>query len=81
VLVVDDVEDNRDLLVRRLERKGYVTAEAEDGFQALDLIATEEFDLVLLDIMMPGLDGLEVLKQIRSDYSADALPVIMVTRL
>ena len=64
VLVVDDVETNPDLLVRRLERKGHVTAEASDGLLALDCVARQEFDLVLLDIMMPGLNGLEVLKQI-----------------
>jgi diguanylate cyclase (GGDEF)-like protein len=79
VLVVDDVEDNRDLLVRRLEKKGCVTAQAENGFAALDIIAEQAFDLVLLDIMMPELNGIEVLKRIRSTHSADALPVIMVT--
>jgi diguanylate cyclase (GGDEF)-like protein len=79
VLVVDDVEDNRALLVRRLERKGYLTEQAENGLAALDLLASHEFDLVLLDIMMPELNGIEALKQIRSSHSADALPVIMVT--
>jgi diguanylate cyclase (GGDEF)-like protein len=79
ILVVDDLEDNRALLVRRLERQGYATAEAENGLIALELVAKEEFDLVLLDIMMPELNGIEVLKRIRSSHSADALPVIMVT--
>jgi diguanylate cyclase (GGDEF)-like protein len=79
ILVVDDVEDNRDLLVRRLEKRGYLTEQAENGLAALDLVAKHEFDLVLLDIMMPDLNGLEVLQRIRSSHSADALPVIMVT--
>jgi diguanylate cyclase (GGDEF)-like protein len=79
VLVVDDVQDNRELLIRRLSRKGLLAVEAEGGFWALELIATQEFDLVLLDIMMPELNGIEVLKHIRSSHSADTLPVIMVT--
>src|ERR1700761_6359522 len=78
VLVVA-IEDNRTLLIRRLERKGYLTEQAENGLAALDLLSRHEFDLVLLDIMMPELNGIEALKQIRSDHSADALPVIMVT--
>jgi diguanylate cyclase (GGDEF)-like protein len=79
LLIVDDIEDNRTLLSRRFTKNGCLIAEAEDGFTALDLIAQQDFDLVLLDIMMPGLDGLEVLKRIRTSHSADALPVIMVT--
>jgi diguanylate cyclase (GGDEF)-like protein len=79
VLIVDDVEDNRELLSRRLERKGCVTEGAESGFVALGLLAKQEFDLVLLDIMMPDLNGIEVLQRIRASHSADALPVIMVT--
>lgn len=79
VLVVDDLEDNRNLLIRRLERKGHVVSEAPDGASALEAIAKNEFDLVLLDIMMPGLNGLEVLREIRLVHSADNLPVIMVT--
>ena len=78
-LVVDDVEDNREVLIRRLERKGFLTASAENGHTALDLVAKHDFDLVLLDIMMPSLNGIETLKRIRANYSADALPVIMVT--
>src|SRR5262245_42396209 len=79
LLVVDDDEHNRDLLCRRLERKGYVAMAADCGKQALEFISKQLFDLVLLDIMMPDLDGLSVLKMIREMYTAAELPVIMVT--
>ena len=79
LLVVDDNEMNRDMLSRRLERRGFEVTCAEDGEKALVLIAERPFELVLLDIMMPGLDGWEVLKRIRAQHSATALPVIMAT--
>ncbi len=79
LLVVDDIEENRTLLSRRFSRRGCVVVEAESGFAALDLIARQEFDLVLLDIMMPRLSGIEVLQQIRASHSPDTLPVIMIT--
>ena len=61
VLVVDDNATNRNVLCRRLERQGYAVEEAPNGEAALDRIATESFDVVLLDIMMPVMDGFEVL--------------------
>lgn len=79
VLVVDDVPDNRAVLVRRFERRGYDVKEAESGIQALEMIAKEKFDVIMLDVMMPEMDGLETLKRIRSDHTAGELPVIMVT--
>lgn len=79
LLVVDDNEMNRDMLSRRLERRGYSVVCVEDGERALARIATEPFDLVLLDIMMPGLDGWEVLRRIRAAHPATKLPVIMAT--
>src|SRR3569623_853887 len=79
ILVVDDVADNRDILVRRLVRRGLFAAEAADGRQALDLIASESFDVVLLDIMMPDMSGNEVLREIRHKHSDIELPVIMVS--
>ena len=79
ILIVDDVAENRDMLSRRLERHGYLIEQAEDGLSALDMIASMPIDLVLLDVMMPGMSGLEVLKEIRKSYSRLALPVIMVT--
>ena len=79
LLVVDDNEMNRDLLSRRLRRKGHRVEVADGGAAALEMIGTESFDLVLLDIMMPGMDGMEVLERIRVDHGSDELPVIMAT--
>ena len=79
ILVVDDNEDNRDMLSRRLKRQGYRVAVAENGYQALEMVGAEKFDLVVLDIMMPGISGLEVLKTLRQTYSVADLPVIMAT--
>jgi len=79
LLVVDDHEMNRDLLCRRLARSGYTTLAAEGGEQALEQIGKHCFDVVLLDIMMPDIDGITVLKTIRESYTAADLPVIIVT--
>ena len=79
LLIVDDVRENREILRRRFERQGFHATEADGGVAALDLIERETFDLVLLDIMMPDIAGLEVLAQIRTKYSQGDLPVIMVT--
>ncbi len=79
LLVVDDSEMNRDMLTRRLVRRGYTVVAAENGRRALDMIATQAFDLIVLDIMMPGLSGLEVLEDLRQRYAPSELPVIMAT--
>ncbi len=79
LLVVDDEEVNRDLLSRRLERKGYLVTTAEDGREALEKIQSQHFDMVLLDIMLPVLDGITVLTKIRQEFAAGELPVIMVS--
>ncbi|MGH6716041.1 MAG: putative bifunctional diguanylate cyclase/phosphodiesterase [Bradyrhizobium sp.] len=79
LLIVDDIADNRNILMRRFERRGFDVVEAESGLAAIELMEREPFDLVLLDVMMPGIDGIETLKRIRSRKSASALPVIMVT--
>jgi diguanylate cyclase (GGDEF)-like protein/PAS domain S-box-containing protein len=79
LLVVDDNEMNRDMLSRRLQRQGYAVTVSDNGAEALALIEKQTFALVLLDIEMPGLSGFEVLKKVRSRYSAIELPVIMVT--
>lgn len=79
VLVVDDEELNRDLLSRRLLRAGFDVEVAADGEQALALVDAMSIDLVLLDVMMPGISGYTVLERLRERYSADSLPVIMVT--
>ena len=79
ILVVDDEEINCDLLRRRLERRGYSVETVGDGTGALEMVADRHFDMVLLDIMLPVLDGIEVLKAIRQEFSASELPVIMVS--
>lgn len=79
LLIVDDVPENREILRRRFERHGFRATEAAGGIEALDLIERETFDLVLLDMMMPDVDGLDVLARIRAKYSQGFLPVIMVT--
>lgn len=79
ILVVDDNEANRESLSRRLSRRGYAASMAADGKEALQLIGTTRYDLVLLDVMMPGISGLEVLEQVRKVHSPTELPVIMAT--
>ena len=79
ILVVDDSEYNRDALSRRLEQKGFRVEIAADGDSALTRAASREFDLVLLDVEMPGMSGLEVLSRLRQSRSQTELPVIMVT--
>ena len=79
LLVVDDNEPNRDVLSRRLRQRGFDVAVASDGAEALALAASSAFDLVLLDVEMPGLSGLEVLTRLRATHSQTQLPVIMVT--
>jgi len=79
LLIVDDDDRNRDWLGRRLIRSGYHVRPASGGKQALELLASEPIDLVLLDLMMPDMGGLEVLRQIRGSRPAAELPVIIVT--
>ena len=80
VLVVDDIEDNRYTLIRRLKRQGIEDiTEAADGRQALALLNERPFDLVLLDIMMPEINGHDVLREIKADMSLRDIPVIMIS--
>jgi diguanylate cyclase (GGDEF)-like protein/PAS domain S-box-containing protein len=79
LLIVDDEEMNRDMLSQRLELKGYAVTAASDGRQALTLIDRHPFDVILLDVMMPELNGLEVLRILRQRYALAELAVIMVT--
>ncbi len=81
LLIVDDNEDNRDVLARRLEKQGHWAVTASSGRQALAALADQPFDLVLLDIMMPEMDGYEVLSRIKSDPQTQRLPVIMISAL
>jgi len=79
LLLVDDEELNLDMLSRRLRRSGFAVEVASSGREALQKMSIQEFDLVLLDQMMPELSGSEVLRMIRLRHSSEALPVIMVT--
>ncbi|MBM1169456.1 adenylate/guanylate cyclase domain-containing protein [Microvirga arabica] len=82
ILVVDDNEDNRYTLTRRLQREGWMDlTTAENGREALDRIARERFDLVLLDIMMPEINGYEVLRHLKTDPSTRDIPVLMISAL
>jgi diguanylate cyclase (GGDEF)-like protein/PAS domain S-box-containing protein len=79
LLIVDDNEMNRDMFARRLERKGYVVELAENAKDLLQRVKRDAVDLVLLDIEMPEISGLDALKALRGLYSAAELPIIMVT--
>lgn len=81
VLVVDDNDMNRDVLSRRLQREGYEVSTVENGKKALEILGVEKYDIVLLDIMMPDMDGFETLKRIRGNDKLKTLPVIMLTSL
>jgi len=79
VLVVDDDEDNIRIISTMLLARGYEVRLARDGRGALESIRQQRPDLVLLDVMMPGMDGMQVLDVIRADPRTTSLPVIMVT--
>jgi class 3 adenylate cyclase len=79
LLLVDDNEANRQMLSRRLGQRGYLVDTAEEGEAALARLSTASYDALLLDVMMPGLGGLEVLERVRQRWPASDLPVIMVT--
>ncbi|RMF64839.1 MAG: response regulator [Calditrichaeota bacterium] len=81
ILVVDDVPVNIQLLNTYLSAEGYVVVTAQDGVEALEKVKTLDPDLVLLDVMMPKMNGFEVCKAIKSDVDTKFIPVIMVTAL
>jgi class 3 adenylate cyclase len=81
ILVVDDNASNRDLLIRRLSRKGYRVTTAEDGASAIAFATNHRPDLVLLDLMMPGISGFEVLRRLKADAGTRHVPVIMMSAL
>jgi two-component system, sensor histidine kinase and response regulator len=81
LLVVDDNEANRDMLRRQLERQGHRVDTAEDGVDALRQSAEKPFDLVLLDVLMPGMDGLAVLEAIKADPARAGVAVVMISAL
>jgi CheY-like chemotaxis protein len=81
VLVVDDADDARDLTARLFRRAGYRVVTAEGGEAALAAVDAEDPDLVLLDMTMPGMDGLEVLRRLRADPRHHALSVVLFTAI
>jgi diguanylate cyclase (GGDEF)-like protein len=81
ILIVDDQADNVEVLRARLESSGYRTLCATDGERALELVAATPPDLILLDVMMPQMDGYEVARRIKSDKSLPFIPIIMQTAL
>lgn len=81
LLVVDDNPTNRDLLTRQLARHGYMVATAADGAEALEKMQRQAFDLVLLDVIMPNVDGVEALRRIKADERLRDTSVIMLSSL
>lgn len=81
VLVVDDLDTNRDALARMLEREGLTTEVAQDGFDALEKVRAGSFDAILLDVMMPRLDGIQTLTILKQEVGIRDIPVIMLSAL
>lgn len=81
ILVVDDNEANRDVLSRRLQRQGHTVISIDNGREALSLVRQHAFDLILLDIMMPDINGYQVLETLKADPVLRYIPVIMISAL
>ncbi len=81
ILVVDDNEENRTILVQRLKRQHHQVDQAANGRDALEKLALQEFDLVLLDVLMPEMNGYEVLQTLKSNRTLNHIPVIMLSAL
>ena len=81
ILVVDDNASNRDLLFRRLSHDGHHVARADSGHRALEILEVEDFDLILLDLLMPDLNGFQVLERLKADERWHDIPVIMISGL
>ncbi|MGD0856530.1 MAG: two-component system response regulator [Dehalococcoidia bacterium] len=81
ILVVDDLPQNVELLEAYLVPEGYEIVKAASGEKALEILAADHIDLILLDVMMPGMDGFEVIRRVRQDDKHRLLPVILVTAL
>jgi two-component system, cell cycle response regulator DivK len=79
ILLVEDNEMNRDMLSRRLQRKGYSVVTAHDGEQGLLMARSEMPDLILMDISLPLMDGLEVTRLLKSDEATRQIPIIALT--
>jgi len=81
ILVVDDNESNRVLLSRRLARQSHRVDAAADGLEAMDMIQGNDYDCILLDVIMPGLDGYQVLEKVKADQRLRHVPVIMISAM
>jgi len=79
ILLVEDNEMNRDMLSRRLQRKGYDVVMAVDGLEAVAMATSEAPDLILMDIGLPGIDGLEATRRIKAQPQTGRLPIIALT--
>ncbi len=79
ILLVDDTEDNRDMLMRRLKKRGFEVVTAEDGAQACVMAASEQPDLILMDMQMPVMDGYEATRNIKRSADTRGIPVVGLT--
>ncbi len=79
ILLVEDNELNRDMLSRRLQRRGFAVIHAGDGFAALDEASLQQPDLILLDMSLPGLDGWEAARRLKADLATRPIPIIALT--
>jgi DNA-binding response OmpR family regulator len=79
ILVVDDEATIRDVVSRYLQREGFRVREAADGYACLDAIADQAPDLIILDLMLPGIDGLTITRQLRLNPKHKAIPIVMLT--
>jgi CheY-like chemotaxis protein len=79
ILLVEDNEMNRDMLSRRLQRRGYEVAMATDGQAGIDMAKSGEYDLVLMDMSLPEVDGWEATRRLREDPATKSLPIIALT--
>ena len=79
VLIVDDEDNIRELIKFYVEKEDYLSIEAADGVEAIDKIKADQPDLIILDLMLPGLDGLEVCRQLKGNKQLSGIPIIMLT--
>ena len=79
ILIVEDNEMNRDMLCRRLSRKGYSVLVAQDGLEGLNVARSEAPDLIIMDLSLPRVDGWEVSRRLKADATTSAIPIIALT--
>jgi len=81
ILVIEDDQFLRELMVRKIVSEGYNSLETETGEEGIEMIKKEKPDLVLLDIILPGIDGVEVLKKIKEDPNVKSIPIVILSNL